>query len=129
MNTYDKIALKASAFDALSAGALNHGRMPKMEDALAQGMMPLFMVDFGDDPNGVNVPAALAKSKAHTAIVSKITGLNPTSDVFNKFKQRRRYKNGPTVYEIPNDNLMYRNSKIQIHYRINLYISYRIRSS
>ena len=108
----DKITLNAATFDAVRAGALNHGSMPKMEGALAQGMMPLFMVDSGDDPNAVDVAAALAKSKAHTAIASKITVLNPTSDVFNKFKQRRRYKNGPTVYEIPNDNLMYRNPEL-----------------
>ncbi|MGO2075056.1 TadE/TadG family type IV pilus assembly protein [Pseudoalteromonas sp. AOP31-A2-14] len=109
----DKITLNAATFDAARAGALNHGSMSKMQSALAQGMMPLFMVDSGDDPNGLDVAAAFAKSKAHTATASNITVLNPTSDVFNKFKQRRRYKDGPTVYEIPNDNLMYRNPQVE----------------
>ena len=109
----DKITLNAATFDAVRAGALNHGSISKMENALAQGMMPLFMEDSGINPHALDVAAAYTKSKIYTAIASKITVLNPTSDVFNKFKQRRRYKNGPTVYEIPNDNLMYRNPKIQ----------------
>ncbi|WP_349304629.1 TadE/TadG family type IV pilus assembly protein [Pseudoalteromonas sp. NEC-BIFX-2020_002] len=110
----DKITLNAATFDAVRAGALNHGSKSKMENALAQGMMPLFMVDSGSDPNALDVASAYAKSKAYTAIASKITVLNPTSDVFNKFKQRRRYKGGTTVFEIPNDNLMYRNPSLKI---------------
>lgn len=108
----DKITLNAATFEAVRAGALNHGNKQKMEDALAQGMMPLFMVDSGDDPTALDVAAAYTKSKAYTAIASKITVLNPTSDVFSKFKQRRRYEGGSSVYEIPNDNLMYRNPKL-----------------
>lgn len=108
----DKVTLNAASFDAVRAGALNHGSMPKMKDALAQGMMPLFMVDNGDDPNAIGVASAYIKAKAFVEIGSKITVLNPTSDVFNEFKQRRRYEDGTTEDEIPNDNLMYRNPEV-----------------
>jgi len=104
----DKVTLNAASFDAVRAGALNHGDMSKMKDALAQGMMPLFMSDSGDEANALDVAAAYVKAKAHVELASQITVLNPTSEVFNKFKQQRTYNSGQTIEEIPNDNLMYR---------------------
>jgi len=104
----DKVTLNAASFDAVRAGALNHGDMGKMKDALAQGMMPLFMSDSGGDPNALDLAAAYVKAKAHVELASEITVLNPTSEVFNKFKERRVYNSGVTIDEIPNDNLIYR---------------------
>ncbi|WP_033024183.1 TadE/TadG family type IV pilus assembly protein [Pseudoalteromonas sp. TB64] len=104
----DKITLNAATFDAARSGALNHGDMSKMKDALAQGMMPLFMADTGDDPNAIDVAAAYFKAKGYLELGSKITVLNPTSEVFNEFKERRRYEGGVVINEIPNDNLIYR---------------------
>ncbi|XQF90271.1 hypothetical protein ACOBV8_18060 [Pseudoalteromonas espejiana] len=105
------MTLNAASFDAVRAGALNHGNMSKMKDALAQGMMPLFMSDSGGQPNALDV-AAYVKAKAHVELASEITVLNPTSEVFNKFKERRVYNSGVAIDEIPNDNLMYRKPTI-----------------
>ena len=106
----EKVTLNAAAFEAARAGALNHGSLDAMEEALAQGMMPLFMSADKNAPNGFDVASAYAKAKAYVQLGSEINILNPNTEVFNKFKQQRRYKGGNTVYEIPNDNLMYRNS-------------------
>ncbi|WP_105189653.1 hypothetical protein [Pseudoalteromonas sp. T1lg48] len=106
----EKVTLNGAVFEAVRAGALNHGSPEAMKDALAQGMMPLFMEADTDAPDVADVATAYAKARAYVAIGSDIIILNPTPAVFNKFKQQRKYKGVGTLYEIPNDNLMYRSS-------------------
>lgn len=101
----EKITLNAATFDAVRAGALNNGDMAKMEDALAQGMMPLFMAD---EIGTIEVTKAYAKAKLAVAAGASIKILNPSAEVFEKHKLRRKYGRNTYINEIPNDNLMYR---------------------
>jgi len=115
----EKITLNAATFDAARAGALNNGDMAKMEDALAQGMMPLFMED---EIGAIEIGKAYAKAKLAVTAGASITILNPTPNVFEKHKVRRRYGRSTYINEIPNDNLMYR-KPVEKHINDNVYMN------
>ncbi len=108
----DKMTLNAATFQAARAGALNNGNKAKMRDALAQGMVPVFM---RDEANITEIGRAYLMSKAYVegsnlgGVGAQINILHPTQAVFDKHKVQRTDQHGNHWYEIPNDNLMYRN--------------------
>lgn len=103
----DKMTLNAASFEAARAGSLNSGSESKMYEALAQGMLPVFM---RDESTNQEVGRAYVRSKAYTTLGAQINVLNPTQAIFDKHKIERKDRSGNRWYEIPNDNLMYRDS-------------------
>ncbi|MCL1130933.1 TadE/TadG family type IV pilus assembly protein [Shewanella sairae] len=99
-----KSTLDAATVQAVRAGTLHHGHPSEISKGLAAGMMPLFAhgTDIAD------TAAAVAKSTLATAAQSEIRVLSPDRATFDEFKVRSRYTSG-YIYEIPNNNLMYRN--------------------
>ncbi|WP_223292934.1 MULTISPECIES: TadE/TadG family type IV pilus assembly protein [Shewanella] len=103
-----KSTLDAATMQAVRAGALHHGSITEIRKGLAHGMMPLFA--HGTDIS--DTVAAVVKSKIATGIQSEIRILNPDNQAFSQFKVRSKYPNG-YIYEIPNNNLMYRNPALR----------------
>ncbi len=109
----DKMTLNAATFEAARAGSLNNGSKAKMRDALAQGMVPIFM---RDESSALEVGRAYLMSKLYvegSAIAkagAQINILSPTPEIFDKHKVTRSDRHGNRWQEIPNDNLMYRKS-------------------
>ncbi|CAM4463966.1 TadE family protein [Shewanella livingstonensis] len=99
-----KSTLNAATINAVRAGTLHNGNINEIRNGLAQGMMPLFA--HGTDIS--DTLEAVAKSKVAVTLQSDITILSPDRTAFDEFKVRVRYPQG-YVYEIPNNNLMYRN--------------------
>ncbi|MFG7351282.1 TadE family protein [Shewanella oncorhynchi] len=103
-----KSTLDSATIKAVRAGTLYNGNIIEIRKGLAEGMMPLFA--HGTDM--ADIIKALASAKIATAIQSEIRILNPDKVVFDKFKVRSKYPKG-YIYEIPNNNLMYRNPKVE----------------
>jgi hypothetical protein len=103
-----KSTLNASTIQAVRAGTLHNGNIDEIRTGLAQGMMPLFA--HGTDIT--DTLEAVAKSKVAIALQSDITILSPDRTAFNEFRVRVRYPQG-YLYEIPNNNLMYRNPALK----------------
>ncbi len=108
-----KSTLNLAAFEAVRAGTLNNAQMEPMLKGLARGMMPLFMggqkknYSLDDDAGGVN--KAFIKTLQHIDLNrAKILILNPTKPMFKDFSV---YDPVSRKYQIPNDNLLYRNQK------------------
>lgn len=98
-----KSTLDAATVKAVRAGTLNNGRIADIRQGLAEGMMPLF----AQGTSLTDTALAMARATVATRLQSNITILNPNRSVFNRFRVRSRY-NGRNVFEIPNNNLMYR---------------------
>lgn len=121
----DKMTLNAATFDAVRSGTLNHGSMAKMREALAQGMTPLFM---RDESSGIEVGRAYLLARAYVegsnmlGVGAQIKQLHPTNEVYEKHKVLRKDGSGNVWYEIPNDNLMYRNP-VQKHIKGDVFLN------
>lgn len=121
----DKITLNGATFEAVRAGSLNNGDMAHMRAALAQGMAPLFM---RDESTPLELARAHLLSRAYiegsnlAGAGVNIKRLHPTNNVFDKHKVLRSDSSGNTWYEIPNDNLMYRNSE-EKHIKDDIYVN------
>lgn len=102
-----KSTLDAASVEAVRAGTLNHGSSSEITKGLTQGLMPLYAHGTGL----VDITKALAKARIAVGLQADIDIVSPDRKVFNRFKSRVRYPNG-SIDEIPNNNLMYRSSKI-----------------
>ncbi|MCC5853739.1 MAG: pilus assembly protein [Alkalimonas sp.] len=102
-----KSTLDSATMQATRTGSLHHGGVREMRESLAHGMMPLYAKGTGN----VDIIRALNRSAMEAALLSNITILNPDINVFNAFRQRVIY-DGSEIFEIPNNNLMYRNPTI-----------------
>ncbi|WP_257581313.1 TadE family protein [Shewanella algae] len=103
-----KSTLDAATVKAVRSGALNHGSLSAIRKGLSEGMMPLY----NQDPSLTGTLGALAKARIAVTTQAKITILSPDKKVFDRFKVRSTYQ-GKSLYEIPNNNLMYRNPALQ----------------
>ncbi len=95
-----KTALNYATFEAARFGAVSNGRMTEMENAFARSMAAIHTHD--DTPEDVICAREIVRKEIENNFVS-IQVLNPPKDAFD-----------PPVGDgdvIPNDNLMYRNSK------------------
>ncbi|MCL2913869.1 pilus assembly protein [Shewanella corallii] len=99
-----KSTLDAATANAVREGTLNNGSLADIRQGLARGMMPLY----ANGTTPADTFSALARAVVATRVQSQITILNPNRSVFNRFRVRSRI-NGRNIYEIPNNNLMYRN--------------------
>ena len=110
-----KITLNTSTELAARSGALNFGQRSVINRAFAQGMVPLFMQG---DASLNGIVAANIKARIAVAAQARLTILNPSSGVWNRFNRRVIYplegRNGTVRNEILNDNLMFRPSTQQI---------------
>ncbi|QSX40156.1 pilus assembly protein [Shewanella cyperi] len=100
-----KSTLNSATVKAVRAGTLNYGSTTAMNKALAQGMMSLFATG----TEATDTLAAYGKARAAVTALAQLRVLNPNRAVFDQFKYRAR-ENNRSLYEIPNNNLMYRSS-------------------
>ncbi|WP_435102104.1 TadE/TadG family type IV pilus assembly protein [Arhodomonas sp. AD133] len=115
-----RATLNVATFQATRAGAMNHALRGPMRDALARGMMPLYM----DADTGVtNYASAFATSRAMVTglnalpdwvAVDPVVIVSPTKQIFDKFSVTRRVRlpDGPPDDRavIPSDNLKWRST-------------------
>lgn len=99
-----KSTLDAATVSAVRAGTLHHGNIRDIRKGLAQGMMPLFAHGTGM----TDTLEALVRAQVAANVQAEIRVLSPDQATFDQFKVRSRYPSGH-IYEIPNNNLMYRN--------------------
>jgi len=114
-----KSTLNAASFDAARKGSLNNARLGSMKDGFAGVMAAMFVRSAPDIPKAnaaklkalglLNMPAS---PRGWIEIVS------PSKSVFNKFKKKQLVKSSSSTKEssvdiIPNDNLMWRDTKTQ----------------
>ncbi len=113
-----KSTLNVATFEAVRAGALNNASLSSMRNALASGMVPLYM-------QGKSDPVQLAKAYAHASLIAVsidklpadvVRIVSPTKNVFDAHKKPLHVKlsgekKEKYVYVIPNDNLYWRDSK------------------
>ncbi|HEY4349608.1 MAG TPA: TadE family protein [Paraburkholderia sp.] len=130
-----KATLDVATLEAARAGAVSHGSMAAMQDALARGLAPLY----ARHADGEGMQAALQRAQTDAARYSSIAIVNPTRDMIADFAQPRlSASDGVSHDEIPNDTLMYRNPspgmrsrvsiqdanllKIRVHYCYDMYV-------
>ncbi|WP_341503848.1 TadE family protein [Gallaecimonas sp. GXIMD4217] len=102
-----QVTLNAAAIKAVRQGTLHHGSVNEMNNGLAHGMSPLFArgTDLSDSIS------AVLQARAAVALQGRIKVLNPDKAVFDRFKKRIRH-DGRDLWEIPNNNLMYRDPNL-----------------
>ncbi|WP_396333336.1 TadE/TadG family type IV pilus assembly protein [Burkholderia anthina] len=93
---------------AARAGAVNNGQRSAMLDGFAHGLAPLFAHSIGLAQQ--QTAALSARAEALNPGVTTLTVLNPPPSALADFG-RSSYYAGKTVKEIPNDTLMYRDSR------------------
>jgi hypothetical protein len=131
-----KSTLDVAALEAAREGAVNNGSLASMQAALARGIAPLYARQSGAE----GVQAAQSKAKLAVSTASTITTVSPTPAMVQDFAQPRYYPDqGMSYTEIPNDTLMYRDSrdlgprsqvniqdanllKIRVHYCYDMYV-------
>ncbi len=108
-----KALLNAATFEAAQQGSLNNALLPRIQDGLAQGMMPLYL----RRRNAVGVAAAYAQARLRIAtLVGGVRIVSPSRNVFEAFDERQMIRTTRDSAErlqqvIPNDNLMWRNAQ------------------
>lgn len=98
-----KITLNYAAFETARAGSLNNAKITAMQDAFASAMAPLY-----SNNNSAN-DFIQARQRVRSQITDGyvgITVINPSDASFTEYK----VKNADGNWEIPNDNLMYRDA-------------------
>jgi hypothetical protein len=103
--------LNHAALLAARAGALNNGSRAEMRDGLAAGLTPLFATEASDA--GYAQARARAAAEINVARLASFELVNPTAEAFSDFGQPRLDGQGSaTDREIPNDTLIYRNTRV-----------------
>jgi hypothetical protein len=106
-----KATLNYATFAATRQGALNNGSMSAIVDGLTSGMMPLFAhsSSTGGSRNLELLKNAwtLANAQVTDPKLTLITIVNPTSSALSAYQG-----SSESGAEIPNDNLMYRDTNI-----------------
>ncbi len=108
-----KALLNAATFEAAQQGSLNNALLPRIQDGLAQGMMPLYL----RRRSAVGVAAAYAQARLRiTTLVGGVRIVSPSRNVFEAFDERQMIRTTRDSAErlqqvIPNDNLMWRNAQ------------------
>lgn len=106
-----KATLNYATFAATRQGALHNGAMSAIVDGLTSGMMPLFAhsSSTGGSRNLALLKNAwtLAREQVSDPKLTLITIVNPTSAALSAYQG-----NSESGDEIPNDNLMYRDTNI-----------------
>jgi type II secretory pathway pseudopilin PulG len=108
-----KALLNAATFEAAQQGSLNNALLGKMQDGLAQGMMPMYLRS--RSATGVGTAYAQARLRIATS-VGGVGIVSPTRNVFTQFREQQMIRttrdNGERLqFVIPNDNLMWRNAQ------------------
>jgi len=93
---------------AARAGAVQNGQKAAMLNGFGRGIAPLFAHSTGIATQQTAVFAATVE--ARNPGITKLTVINPTGAALTDFGQSRYYA-GKNVREIPNDTLMYRNTR------------------
>jgi hypothetical protein len=106
-----KSTLNYAVFNATRQGALNNGKMTAIVDGLTSGMMPLF-THSSSTGGSRNLDLLkngwkLANAQMTDPKLTLVTIVNPTSTAFSAYQGKSESGN-----EIPNDNLMYRDTNI-----------------
>ena len=99
-----KQTLNYATFYAARQGALKNAKANAIKDALASAMTPLYMTkssDYGD----LIKARIIAAVETFNPLSMRVEILNPTAAAYNAHKG-----DSETGTEIPNDNLMYRDS-------------------
>lgn len=116
-----KATLNAATFDAARKGALNNARVSAMKEGMS-GVMAAMFVRSAPDLAKVNTAKlqVLGLLNIPVAPRGRIDIISPSKIVFNKFKQKGYVKTASMLSAtetytdvIPNDNLMWRDSKPQ----------------
>jgi hypothetical protein len=106
-----KATLNYATFTATRQGALNNGSMSAIVDGLTSGMMPLFAhsSSTGGSRNLALLKNAwtLASAQITDPKLTLITIVSPTSSALSAYQGKSESGD-----EIPNDNLMYRDTNI-----------------
>ncbi|NTZ88889.1 pilus assembly protein [Burkholderia metallica] len=100
--------LENAALQAARRGAVYHGAMQEIRKGLADGLAPLFSHQASE--SGRTRAISLALAEIQDGGVTDLRRLNPTRAAFEDFA-RSNYAPGKTVREIPNDTLMYRDTR------------------
>jgi hypothetical protein len=108
-----KALLNAATFEAAQQGSMNNALLPRIQDGLAQGMMPLYL----RNRTGPGVVLAYADARARlAATVGGASIVSPSRNVFTTFRERQMVRTTRDNRErlqdvIPNDNLMWRSAQ------------------
>ncbi len=106
-----KATLNYATFTATRQGALHNGAMASIVDGLTSGMMPLFAHASASggkrDLNLLKEAWKLSDAQMTDPKLTKITIVNPTSTALSSYQSMSE-----SGSEIPNDNLMYRDTNI-----------------
>jgi hypothetical protein len=106
-----KATLNYATFAATRQGALHNGAMSAIIDGLTGGMMPLFAHSSASggkrDLSLLKEAWKLADAQMNDPKLTLITIVNPTSTALGAYQTKSESGN-----EIPNDNLMYRDTNI-----------------
>lgn len=111
-----KSTLNYATFVATRQGALKNGDMTEMQKALAGGLAPLFV--HGRDFPKLNQAYAKADGELKKPNLTRIDIVNPTPGAWSAYKMPSSFDKN--VYEIPNDNLMYRAADVVGESNMNL---------
>lgn len=98
-----KSTLNYATFVATRQGALHNGAMSSMQEALAGGLAPLFTHD--QNLAALKLAYAYADQELRDAKLTSIHIVNPTSSALGAYQSQ-----SVSGSEIPNDNLMYRDT-------------------
>jgi hypothetical protein len=106
-----KSTLNYATFAGARQGALNNGAMSSIIDGLTSGLMPLFAHSQASagkrDLNLLKEAWKLADKQVNDPKLTLITIVNPTSSALGAYQGQSE-----SGSEIPNDNLMYRDTAI-----------------
>lgn len=102
-----KATLNQAVFVAARSGALNSGSMMSIQESLASGMAPLFT--HGRDLGALKAAYSFAEGEVNNPKLTTIWIVNPPQATFNVLSTARE---NDVAGEIPNDNLMYRDTGV-----------------
>ena len=115
-----KTTLNYATFQAARLGAVNHASYSSMRRGLMRGLAPLYTnsTDLDGVANDIrdayDADSDLRNSAAEVDNYVRIIRLSPTADAFTVGGSGAGEINSEGIVEIPNDNLMYRDSSASV---------------
>ncbi len=115
-----KQTLNYATFQSARLAAVNHASYSAMRRGLIRGLAPLYTVS--DDLSGVdenirdgsNSDDGKRDSQSEVDGYTRIIRLSPRAEAFSNGSNGAGVENDDGVMEIPNDNLMYRDSSVDV---------------
>lgn len=115
-----KQTLNYATFQAARLAAVNHGSYSAMRRGLIRGLAPMYtsVVDLDDVAeavrDGSNSDDGLRDAQSEVDGYTRIIRLNPRAAAFSEGSDGAGFENDDGIMEIPNDNLMYRDSTADV---------------